>query len=293
MAVCSKLLRSISTLPVLIVVLIMTLEYYIFMTEHWVPEYRRSVDFYVLSMILEASVFHFAVGCTVVAYYKVVLTDPGYVTPTLVQCVKDAMQAAIEEGGNSSSLVLKTCQKCKLLKPFRAHHCSFCNRCVLKMDHHCPWVANCVGQDNYKFFFHFVVYAFIALFMCVWVLFKPFQTALFSKRGADSFSSLVVVGFVLGSALGFSLLGIIAVHSYLLVQGGTTIECHEYGRAFPFNQGWRNNISDVFGEMTKDWLLPTTPVRKQRFLLQPAALHQIIACSCIDDLYDQEDDSFL
>jgi hypothetical protein len=31
---------------------------------------------------------------------------------------------------------MKFCKKCQLPKPSRAHHCSVCNKCVLKMDHH-------------------------------------------------------------------------------------------------------------------------------------------------------------
>ena len=32
----------------------------------------------------------------------------------------------------------KYCKRCKAYKPPRAHHCSMCRRCVVKMDHHCP-----------------------------------------------------------------------------------------------------------------------------------------------------------
>jgi len=29
------------------------------------------------------------------------------------------------------------CDKCNCYKPARTHHCSICQRCVLRMDHHC------------------------------------------------------------------------------------------------------------------------------------------------------------
>ncbi|KAL1430332.1 hypothetical protein MTO96_015041 [Rhipicephalus appendiculatus] len=44
------------------------------------------------------------------------------------------------------------CKPCDLVKPDRCHHCSGCKRCVLKMDHHCPWFNNCVSFSTYKFF---------------------------------------------------------------------------------------------------------------------------------------------
>ena len=31
------------------------------------------------------------------------------------------------------------CKQCQLPKPPRAHHCKSCGKCVLKLDHHCPW----------------------------------------------------------------------------------------------------------------------------------------------------------
>ena len=91
------------------------------------------------------------------------------------------------------------CSRCNGFKPARAHHCSQCDRCaprphtprarrrrppsarthththaafarscVMKMDHHCPWVNNCVGANNQKHFVLFVGYtALLSLYALV------------------------------------------------------------------------------------------------------------------------------
>lgn len=58
------------------------------------------------------------------------------------------------------SLIIRYCLICQVFKPERTHHCSTCKRCVLVMDHHCPWLNNCVGFRNRKTFMLLIIYAF-------------------------------------------------------------------------------------------------------------------------------------
>ena len=56
----------------------------------------------------------------------------------------------------------RICDKCDDLKPPRSHHCSICQKCVMRMDHHCPWTGNCIGLKNHKYFICFCFWTIIA-----------------------------------------------------------------------------------------------------------------------------------
>lgn len=57
------------------------------------------------------------------------------------------------------------CHVCHYQKPRHVHHCSRCKRCILKMDHHCMFLMNCIGYKNRKTFLGFLVYSALASFI--------------------------------------------------------------------------------------------------------------------------------
>jgi len=65
------------------------------------------------------------------SHIKTMLTDPGAVPRG------NATKENIEKLGYRSGQVIFKCPKCCSIKPERAHHCSICQRCIKKMDHHC------------------------------------------------------------------------------------------------------------------------------------------------------------
>ena len=88
-------------------------------------------------------------------------TDPGII-PINKLTTKDLQNANCNSNKrlfyiNGFRHKIRFCYTCNIIKPPGVSHCKTCNVCVEKFDHHCPWVGNCIGKNNYKYFFIFLI----------------------------------------------------------------------------------------------------------------------------------------
>ena len=178
------------------------------------------------------------------------------------------------------------CGQCRNWKPERAHHCSICDICVLKMDHHCPWLVNCVGYHNFKAFFLFSLYQAI-----VGVLFVP-QMVKFCFFSPDDTPSLSPLGTIflwatniLAVPISVALFPLSLRIMHQILNNATSIEmmapiqmkvpcissskARDGGKLHPnaYDMLWLNNFKQVMGPHFWTWPFPWSPEMKGQGLL--------------------------
>ncbi|XP_076891810.1 putative protein S-acyltransferase 7 [Bidens hawaiensis] len=154
---------------------------------------------------------------------------------------------------NGLTVKVKYCETCMLYRPPRCSHCSICDNCVDRFDHHCPWVGQCIGLRNYRFYFMFVSSATslcIYIFAFCWVyVIKIKNSEHTSIWGAliktPASIALIIYTFICVWFVG----GLTFFHLYLISTNQSTYENfrYRYDRTVnPYNRGILENFKEVF-----------------------------------------------
>lgn len=154
---------------------------------------------------------------------------------------------------NGVVVKIKYCDTCMLYRPPRCSHCSICNNCVERFDHHCPWVGQCIGQRNYPYFFTFVlsstllclfIFAMCALHIKMLMDGDPPLTVWKALQKSPASAFLMAYAFLATWFVG----GLTVFHLYLMSTNQTTYENFRYRydkKINPFNQGVLGNFKEV------------------------------------------------
>lgn len=158
------------------------------------------------------------------------------------------------------------CLICHIFKPERCHHCSQCGRCVLNMDHHCPWINNCVGFFNRKFFLLMLFYVILTAILAAFGMVGHVIDMFFVKDEFVNYwmSDLFIFGGFCLDVAAIIVIGLFfKFHIELVLKNSTTIENLDKKRTATtktnntsYNMGEYYNLLQVFGENFWIWPFP-------------------------------------
>jgi palmitoyltransferase ZDHHC2/15/20 len=233
--------------------------------------------------------FYHLLATTKVIFYMKLLINEGYSTIEIFPNVSEDEHKLDLKGVNiflqqdilnKNITKVKSCNICKTFKPPRAHHCSSCNRCYLKFDHHCSFLDTCIGFHNYKFFYQFLILNLCTSVFFLLVISIQMHKTIIMPLKINYITSLACIGLHMAFVLFY-----LIFHTICITNNETTVETkalnayisgdHRYAHIFqegpitaysnsldrkllnPYNLSPKENWIQVFGENYFDWIKPT------------------------------------
>lgn len=200
-------------------------------------------------------------------FFKTWRSDPGIIRTSQEVKYRTIIELTERDGFDPSVF----CSSCLVRRPIRSKHCSVCDRCVARFDHHCPWVGNCIGERNHANFLGFLLFLVLLCPMSVYgCLVYISQACLYSSKDDVTWFQLIKEGGVCEPwvtwvvlNLGFHAVWVTCLTACQIYQvvclAMTTNERMNAGRykhfhknrhghvESPFNRGILQNIADITG----------------------------------------------
>ena len=153
-------------------------------------------------------------------------------------------------------LKLTRCRSCYVARPINVHHCSICHGCILERDHHCPWVNNCVGLFNKKYFILFNFYSILTIIYSniiffYFALYKQFNKVLYNSIYL-MFSILFIIVCII-----YGLFAIVLLYEqYDNIKHSCTLIDYNNGILLE-KSTFKQQLTIIFqGNFSLKWLLP-------------------------------------
>ncbi|TNV79651.1 hypothetical protein FGO68_gene4645 [Halteria grandinella] len=182
--------------------------------------------------------------------------------------LKQIVKESLKQRRNTyvDKVLSKRCAECKdSIRPPQAYHCQVCGRCIAYMDHHCPWVNNCVGLYTQKPFILFLFYSILALLTALIINVNSTLNALSQISGAVALDFEFTMRFlvIIESVPFMMFLSVVLFDQLVIVLNRPStlqrIRDHEQSyREEKIERNGKLNFQVTFGEskFSYRWLLP-------------------------------------
>mmetsp|Transcript_13523 Transcript_13523/g.20301 ORF Transcript_13523/g.20301 Transcript_13523/m.20301 type:complete len:298 (-) Transcript_13523:106-999(-) len=191
-------------------------------------------------LILVGFVLH---GTVLYFLLRAAFTDPGILPRRATPVDTENPPSVVVDG---KAIQLTYCSTCNIFRPLKTKHCRVSDNCVEEFDHYCPWVMNCVGKRNYRYFVGFVAtISILCIFVCITTLALVLNAAINNETLPSSTVLVSIILILFTGCLGVSLSGFAGMHCMLITQGITTNEMIK-GRAVENKKSCAQNCYKVY-----------------------------------------------
>lgn len=257
-------------LPVVFISSIIFTLYFIYVVYHCGPRMENHATH--LAGMTEFILVNGFTALLVICYVLCIIIHPGTIPESDEDPSWEPIQVITGDCGSVLSIQeskrsgdRRQCKWCVKYKPDRCHHCRICDTCILKMDHHCPWLYNCVGFRNHKYFFLLLLYTALDCHLIAWTM---WGTVRFATEPTTPFMTMFMLlfGETLALLIGFMVTVFFSFHIWLMLMALTTIEfCEKSTKrsgldGSSYHRGMYGNITAALGDNPMLWLFPcSTP----------------------------------